>query len=87
MWSENRLVIKDEFYEVIDMINKGDIILGYGKMKTARRIVGNYLREHDWDEEDIKELSDEFILGFMHSQYEAWKDIDNYRLRVQKVLT
>ena len=69
------------------MINKGDIVLGYGKIKKARRIVSNYLREHEWDEEDIEDLSDEFILGFMHSQYESWKDIDNYRQRVEKILT
>ena len=69
------------------MINKGDIVLGYGEIKKARRIVSNYLREHEWDEEDIEDLSDEFILGFMYSQYESWKDIDNYRQRVEKVLT
>ena len=74
-------------WEVIDIINKGDIVLGYGAIKKARRIVSSYLREHEWDEEDIKDLSDEFILGFMCSQYETWKDIEDYRQRVKKILT
>lgn len=69
------------------MIKKDDIVIGYGIKKKARRIVSDYLREHGWDEEDIEDISDEFVLGFMHSQDLAWKDIENYRQKVGKILT
>lgn len=43
----------------------------------TKRNVQKYMRKHKSDEDFIKNISDDFVMGFMISQRMAWDDYDN----------
>lgn len=52
------------------------VICTTDQIKEAKRNVQKYMRKHKSDEDFIKNISDDFVMGFMISQRMAWDDYD-----------
>lgn len=59
------------------MMGRLQVICTMDQTKEAKRNVQRYMRKHKSDEDFIKNISDDFVMGFMISQRMAWDDYDN----------
>ena len=59
------------------MMGRLQVICTMDQTKEAKRNVQRYMRKHKSDEDCIKNISDDFVMGFMISQRMAWDDYDN----------
>lgn len=59
------------------MMGRFQVICTTDQIKEAKRNVQKYMRKHKSDEDFIKNISDDFVMGFMISQRMAWDDYDN----------
>ena len=59
------------------MMGRLQVICTTDQIKEAKRNVQKYMRKHKSDEDFIKNISDDFVMGFMISQRMAWDDYDN----------
>lgn len=59
------------------MMGRLQVICTMDQTKEDKRNVQRYMRKHKSDEDFIKNISDDFMMGFMISQRMAWDDYDN----------
>lgn len=59
------------------MMGRLQVICTMDQTKEAKRNVQRYMRKHKSDEDFTKNISDDFVMGFMISQRMAWDDYDN----------
>lgn len=59
------------------MMGRLQVICTMDQTKEAKQNVQRYMRKHKSDEDFIKNISDDFVMGFMISQRMAWDDYDN----------
>lgn len=60
------------------MMGRLQVICTTDQIKEAKRNVQKYMRKHKSDEDFIKNISDDFVMGFMISQRMACDDCERY---------